>query len=191
MGQFQLDPAVPSVGDLVVVGIDRLELAKSRGGDAARARLDGYAAEHRVGGEDLRLDTVDARGPARVVRVGEDQDAVRGRLDLVEGWAYTRDMRMKGTIGKVEISGSSNLVEQTYDQQVVITPNLSASLPLVGELAVPGSGITVLLLGTVLKGLGLEIERIGELTYTLSGSWSDPVMTQRKTTPIERRTSEK
>ncbi len=120
------------------------------------------------------------------VAQGFEFDSLEGSVDLVEGTAYTRGMRMRGTVGRVEVSGSSDLVAQTYAQKVVVTPNLSASLPLVGELAVPGSGLTVLLLGSVLKGIGVDIERIGELQYTLTGPWSDPVLAQlRPETPAQ------
>ncbi len=106
---------------------------------------------------------------------GFDFDRIRGTVELADGLAYTREMQMRGTVGKVQITGRSNLLEQTYAQEVLVIPNLSASLPLAGEIVVPGSGVTVLLLGALLKGIGFDVERLGQLKYTLTGPWSDPV----------------
>jgi uncharacterized protein YhdP len=109
---------------------------------------------------------------------GFDFDRIQGSLELADGIAFTREMNMRGTVGRVEITGRSDLAVQTYDQEVIVTPNLSASLPLAGELVVPGSGITILLVGALLKGLGVDVGKLGELKYTLTGPWDDPVFTQ-------------
>ncbi|MDH3714279.1 MAG: YhdP family protein [Gammaproteobacteria bacterium] len=109
---------------------------------------------------------------------GFDFDRIHGTLELSDGVAFTREMQMRGTVGRVDITGRSDLAEQVYEQEVVVTPNLSASLPLAGELVVPGSGITLLLVGALLKGLGVDLGKLGELQYTLTGPWDDPVFTK-------------
>jgi uncharacterized protein (TIGR02099 family) len=116
---------------------------------------------------------------------GFDFDRIQGSLELADGVAFTREMNMRGTVGRVDITGRSDLAEQTYAQQVVVTPNLSASLPLAGELVVPGSGITLLLMSALLKGMGVDLGKLGELKYTLTGPWDDPVFTQVLAPPRE------
>ena len=103
-------------------------------------------------------------------------DRIKGTVELVDGVAHTNNMTMRGSVGRIYVKGISDLNQRTYDQEVSVVPDLSASVPLVGELVVPGSGLEVLAVGTLLKQMGVDVERAGELKYTLRGPWDAPVM---------------
>ncbi|MDQ7016920.1 MAG: YhdP family protein [Gammaproteobacteria bacterium] len=104
-------------------------------------------------------------------------DLIKGRFSFADGQAYTSNMMMKGPIGHVLVKGRTGLVAQDYDQVITINPNLAGSLPLVGLLAGgTGVGLAVLALEGILKSMGAKVEELGQLKYTLSGSWANPAL---------------
>ncbi len=102
-------------------------------------------------------------------------DLIKGSFSFLDGQAYTKNMLMKGPVGNVLVKGRTGLVAQDYDQVITINPNLAGSLPLVGLLAGgTGVGLAVLALEGILKSMGAKVEEIGQLKYTLGGSWNNP-----------------
>ena len=70
-------------------------------------------------------------------------------------------------------------VAQTYDQKIVVLPSLSGALPLIGIISGGATaGIGALLVGPILEGLGIDLDRLGLRTYTLKGDWTAPQIKQ-------------
>jgi uncharacterized protein YhdP len=79
---------------------------------------------------------------------------------------------MLSSSARIDFSGETGLVSRTYNQKVVVTPHLSATLPLVGALAVnPTVGVA---LAVTQKLLGKKFDKIVERTYEVTGSWDEP-----------------
>ncbi|MES9834676.1 MAG: YhdP family protein [Candidatus Thiodiazotropha sp. DIVDIV] len=103
-------------------------------------------------------------------------DSIQGNFVLNDGDAYTTDLAMRSTAATVDIRGRTGLSSRTYDQQVVVTPHVSATLPLVGALAInPTVGVA---LAVTQQLFGRHFDRIAMRTYEVTGSWDNPQFNQ-------------
>jgi uncharacterized protein (TIGR02099 family) len=108
-----------------------------------------------------------------VFDTGFSFDEAAGTFHLENGIAATDDMLLKSSVANISISGSTNLVEQQYDQLMTVRPGLGNTLPIIGVLAGGPIGAAA---GLALQGL-LQ-NQIGEATqvqYSITGSWEDPI----------------
>jgi uncharacterized protein (TIGR02099 family) len=103
-------------------------------------------------------------------------DAIEGNFTINDGDAYTSDLTLKSTAAVVDVRGRTGLATRTYDQKVVVTPNVSATLPLLGTLAInPTAGVA---LAMTQKLVGRLFDRIAMRTYEVTGSWDEPEFIQ-------------
>jgi uncharacterized protein (TIGR02099 family) len=113
-------------------------------------------------------------------------DTIEGNFIVHDGVATTHDLIVQSPSAKIDFSGDTGLVERSYQQQVVVTPHLSATLPLVGALAVnPTVGVALAL---TQKLLGKQFDKIVQRTYEVTGSWDDPVFTLIAKQPLTEET---
>lgn len=54
-----------------------------------------------------------------------------GRFDIENGVVTTRNAKMDGSAGNMEISGTSNLVTDAIDYQLFYVPKVTSSLPVI------------------------------------------------------------
>ncbi len=109
-------------------------------------------------------------------------DAIAGNFTIHDGVATTQDLVMHSASAKIDFSGDTGLVSRTYDQKVVVTPHLSATLPVVGALAVnPTVGVA---LAVTQKLLGKKFDKIVRRTYEVTGSWDAPEFKQIGKQPL-------
>jgi len=101
---------------------------------------------------------------------------------IANGTMTTTNLKLVGPAAKVDIAGDADLAQETQRLSVRVQPALSSSVsagaallfianPLVGAAVGAGS----LLAQTMLKD---PIEQIFSYEYTVTGSWSDPVVTR-------------
>jgi uncharacterized protein (TIGR02099 family) len=103
-------------------------------------------------------------------------DSIAGNFTINDGDAYTSDLVMKSTAAVVNVQGRTGLTSRSYDQKVVVTPNVSATLPLLGTLAInPTAGVA---LAMTQKLIGRLFDRIAMRTYEVTGNWDDPQFIQ-------------
>jgi uncharacterized protein (TIGR02099 family) len=99
-------------------------------------------------------------------------DSIEGNFTINDGDAYTSDLVMKSTAAVVDVRGRTGLATRSYDQKVVVTPNVSATLPILGTLAInPTAGVA---LAMTQKLIGRLFDRIVMRTYEVKGSWDEP-----------------
>ena len=123
----------------------------------------------------LALDFKDA------VSEGMEFESITGTIAIADGQAHTDVVRLTGPIGVVDVTGSADFVNETFDQHIIILPNLTSSLPLFGLLSGGvTTGLSVLLTDNLLKGLGINFDEIGKREYHLSGDWDEPDFTEVK-----------
>jgi len=100
-------------------------------------------------------------------------DMATGTFVMENGLATTDDLLMKSSAASISMTGSTNLVDQQYDQLLTIRPGLGNTLPIIGALAGGPVGAAA---GLALQGL--LHKSIGEATkvqYTITGDWDAPV----------------
>jgi len=101
-------------------------------------------------------------------------DVARGTFALENGLASTDDVLLKSSAARISISGSTNLVEQQYDQLMTIKPGLGNTLPIIGAIAAGPGGAAV---GLALQGvLQEQLGEVSQVQYSISGSWNEPVI---------------
>ena len=108
-----------------------------------------------------------------VFDAGFSFDRATGTFEMENGTATTDDMLLESSAASISIAGSTDLVEQQYDQLLTIRPGLGNTLPIIGAIAGGPVGAAA---GLALQGL--LHGQIGEATqvqYTITGDWEDPV----------------
>ena len=109
-------------------------------------------------------------------------DEITGDVRVTNGVLNTDNFRLVGPAAKVDIAGDADLAKETQRLTVRVQPSLSSSVsagaallffanPLVGAAVGAGS----LLAQSALKD---PIEKIFSYQYTVTGGWSDPVVTR-------------
>jgi uncharacterized protein YhdP len=109
-------------------------------------------------------------------------DKIEGKFAMSDGNAYTNDLYMDGPAAHIDISGRIGLSEKDYDQTVVVTPQISSSIPLVGGLAAASPGVGVGL-WVANKLFGDDINKISRRRYSITGSWENPQITKESVSP--------
>jgi len=103
---------------------------------------------------------------------GMEFSKITGTYRLGDGILYTHDMRMDGPAASIRISGETNILQQSYNQNIKVTPKIRQTLPVIGAVS---AGTTVgwglLLLQNLFKKV---IDKAVEIEYQVTGSWDNP-----------------
>ena len=101
-------------------------------------------------------------------------DEASGTFDMKNGQASTDDVLLKSSAAAISLSGSTDLVDQRYDQLLTIKPGLGNTLPIIGAIAAGPGGAAA---GLALQGLlQKQLGEASQVQYTISGSWEDPLI---------------
>jgi uncharacterized protein (TIGR02099 family) len=99
-------------------------------------------------------------------------DEIGGDFTIVDGNAYTDNLKMSGPSAEIGVIGRTGLRDRDYQQQAVITAEPGNMLPTVGALvAGPGVGAAWLLFTRIFKE---PLRGIGRASYCVTGKWEDP-----------------
>jgi uncharacterized protein (TIGR02099 family) len=112
-------------------------------------------------------------------------DGINGSVRVKDGVMTTDDLRLIGPAAKVDIAGDADLAHETQRLSVKVQPALSTGVsagaallflanPIVGAAVGAGS----LLAQKIMKD---PIEQIFSYHYTVTGSWSEPIVTRGAT----------
>jgi len=155
------EPAVATVSGDVNINIDDGVLTDVKPG---AARL-------------LGLFSLEAMPFRSLLQSGLIFSEIKGRVDLADGNAYTKLLKIDSSVGLIKIRGRTGLVARDYDQRIVVHPELSTSLPVLGFLSGgPLGAAAVALLQGVMRNVGQDIEKSGRIEYVVTGSWDEPVI---------------
>ena len=108
-------------------------------------------------------------------------DTIRGDLSLRGGVIETRLLELKGSAADVRMSGTSDLVRRRFDQELVVTPSLSAGLAIAATVAGgPIAGAAVLMGRELLRQ---PISRLVQIRYRFAGDF-DAATLEREQGPF-------
>lgn len=97
---------------------------------------------------------------------------MKGRIDVADGQAMLDDFVIDGPSIKVLVSGPSDLLNERFDQTVVVEPKLGSSVALASAVAGgPVFGAAVYLVDRI---AGNPLDRLGRYRYRITGPWRDP-----------------
>ncbi|MCB1802262.1 MAG: TIGR02099 family protein [Gammaproteobacteria bacterium] len=118
----------------------------------------------------LRLDFSD------FYKKGYSFDSITGSFVFKQGIAETGNLSMAGPTGRIDIRGRTDLVAETLDQKVAVTPSLDATLPIAGTIAGgPVAGLAVLVAQKVMTK---QVDELNRFDYAVKGPWANPEITQ-------------
>ncbi|MDO6462408.1 YhdP family protein [Granulosicoccaceae sp. 1_MG-2023] len=107
-------------------------------------------------------------------------DSIDGKLHIGDGKIRMDYLQMQGPIGVVNNSGTTDFINKTYDQQIVVLPRLTSTLPIIGLISGGAvAGVGVLLIDQALKSMGVNFDEVGRREYSLTGTWDDPVVSRK------------
>ena len=104
---------------------------------------------------------------------------ISGDFQFANGLAVTDNLKMRGESANIDVSGPINIVDRTYHQTVVVTPNVSSTLPLAGAVAGGPVGLgvgTAIYLVDRIAGRLFDRDLVDMISYRyrLTGPWDDP-----------------
>jgi uncharacterized protein (TIGR02099 family) len=105
---------------------------------------------------------------------GYEYDEIRGRIDIADGSAYTRDLQLKGPAAEIRVTGRSGLVALDHDMRITVAPQVGGNLALAtGAYAGPAAGAIVYVLQKLLKR---QLADMVKYRYSVTGPWADPII---------------
>ncbi len=116
-----------------------------------------------------------------VTNKGFTFDSIKGDLDLsVGGKLHTDKIAIKASAADIQINGSTNLVDQTYDQTVFVIPAVSGALPAAGAIVGgPVGAAAGVIAERVASAVGL-LNKVSKIEYKMTGTWQAPVIEKVK-----------
>jgi len=102
--------------------------------------------------------------------------SMKGNFAISDGVFETNDFNIKGTSADVKIKGKTDFANNHIEQCIVVTPDLSSSLPILAGWAIePVTGLLVFLMSKIFEP---AIDVISSIRYKVEGSFEDPVVTE-------------
>ncbi len=99
-------------------------------------------------------------------------DQIKGHFDQQRGNVYTKDLVIRSPSSLIEITGRTGVSARDFDQQVTVTPSLGSAIPIAGVVA--GGPVVGGALLIAQQLLGKQVDRIGQVRYSVKGPWGDP-----------------
>jgi uncharacterized protein YhdP len=110
-------------------------------------------------------------------------DTIAGSFLVDSGNAYTSDLVVDGPAARIDISGRVGLADKDYDQLVSVTPYIKSGISLAGALAGgPAVGAVMIVAETLLSDRLAPLYKLARKQYTVTGPWTDPVVTRLRDT---------
>ncbi len=99
-------------------------------------------------------------------------DRIHGQLDIGQGQAWIRKLALRSSTADIEIGGLTNLITETFDQSIIITPKLGAGVALAS--AVAGGPLIGAAVFVADKVAGDAVNRLSRYRYQVTGPWRSP-----------------
>lgn len=107
---------------------------------------------------------------------GYSFDIFDGDFILNDGIMKTKNSYIDGPVAYVGIKGELDVIHRLYDLNLVVSPHITASLPVVATIA--GGPIAGIATWVASKIINKGMQKISGYTYKISGPWLDPIVQQ-------------
>jgi len=109
-------------------------------------------------------------------------DKIDSRLVAKQGIVQIEKFRLEGAAAKVEMQGETNLVKETQNLHVKVTPALTGSLSLAAFAGGPAVGAAAWIAQKILQN---PADKLAAYEFDVTGTWSDPQEISSKKVPVE------
>jgi uncharacterized protein (TIGR02099 family) len=110
-------------------------------------------------------------------------DEINGDFTVIDGNAYTDNLKVTGPVAEIGVIGRTGLRDRDYRQQAVVTAEPGNVLPTVGLLGGPAVAAALLIFTRIFKE---PLKGIGRASYCVSGSWNEPMVERLTPEQLER-----
>jgi len=101
-------------------------------------------------------------------------DSIKGDFVLNDGIASTTNTYIDGELADIQMTGTIDIIHQTYQLKAVVTPDITSSLPVIATIA--GGPVAGAAAWAANKLFNPVINKITSDTYTITGTWDKPVI---------------
>jgi uncharacterized protein (TIGR02099 family) len=99
-------------------------------------------------------------------------ETIKGGLTFEDGKALIDRLAIKGPAASIDISGTTDLIAERFDQKVTVTPRIAPGVAVASAVAGgPLVGAAVYLADRVSNG---AVDRLASYQYRITGPWNDP-----------------
>jgi uncharacterized protein (TIGR02099 family) len=109
-------------------------------------------------------------------------DKINSRLIAKQGIVQIDKFRMEGPAAKVQMDGETNLVKETQNLHVKVTPAISGSASLAAFAGGPVVGAAAFVAQKILRD---PLDKLAAYEFDIVGTWADPKEASSKKTPVE------
>ena len=118
-----------------------------------------------------------------LTQTGYSFDEMKGDFILSAGEITTHNLYFDGQLARIDVKGWMNVAKETLDMNLMITPYLTNSVPLVATIA--GGPIVGAAAWVANKLFGKEVDKLKRYYYQVTGLWNKPVIKQLKTNSVD------
>ena len=110
-------------------------------------------------------------------------DEITGDFRIVDGHAYTNNLKLTGPGAEIGVVGRTGLRDRDYEQMAIVTAEPGNILPTVGALlSGPAAAAALLIFTQIFKK---PLSGIGQASYCIRGSWEEPEVERLSAEQIE------
>ena len=97
-----------------------------------------------------------------------------GDFRIEDGNIFTTNLLIKGPSAELLTVGTTNFIEETYDMQVIASPEFGETLPAIALLGGPITAAATFAAEKLAKAFGRDINDLIKIKYKVTGTWDDP-----------------
>jgi len=99
-----------------------------------------------------------------------------GDFRIENGSIFTTNLIIKGPSAEMLTIGSADIINETYDMQVIASPEFGETLPAIALLGGPITAAATFAAEKLAKAFGNDINELIKIKYKVTGSWDNPVI---------------
>ena len=101
-------------------------------------------------------------------------NSLNGDFRLDSGNIFTTNLLIKGPSAELLTVGTTNYIDETYDMQVIASPEFGETLPAIALLGGPITAAATFAAEKLAKAFGRDINDLIKIKYKVTGTWDDP-----------------
>ena len=122
-----------------------------------------------------------------VTKNGFYYNTLDGDFRIDSGSIFTTNLFVRGPSAELLAVGTTDIMNETYDMQVIASPEFGETLPAIALLGGPITAAATFAAEKLAKAFGKDINDLIKIRYKVSGSWDNPVIKviRRKNDPLD------
>ena len=111
-----------------------------------------------------------------ITKNGFFYNSLSGDFRIESGNIFTTNLIIKGPSAEMLAVGTTDIINETYDMQVVASPEFGEALPAIALLGGPITAAATFAAEKLAKAFGKDINDLIKIKYNVTGSWDNPVL---------------